>query len=58
MTVNGRGAFLAWANHYNGQGELSKRTAMAKARNKSLFYKYERSLPFEKVTSVGLLRWL
>jgi hypothetical protein len=31
---NGRGAFLAWTSHYNGQGELSKRTAMAKARIK------------------------
>ena len=51
-TENGRGAFLAWANHYNGQGELSKRTAMAKARIKSLFYKNERSLPFEKVTEI------
>jgi hypothetical protein len=36
---NGRGAFLAWTSHYNGQGELSKHTAMAKARVKSLFYK-------------------
>jgi hypothetical protein len=35
---NGRGAFLAWTSHYyNGQGELSKHTAMAKARIKSLF---------------------
>ena len=41
---NGRGAFLAWATHYNGQGELSKRTAMAKAKIKNLFYKNERSL--------------
>jgi hypothetical protein len=49
---NGRGAFLTWTNHYNGQGELSKRTAMAKARVKSLFYKNERSLSFEKVTSL------
>ena len=51
-TENGRGAFLAWADHYNGQGELSKRTAMAKARVKNLFYKNERSLPFEKVTEI------
>jgi hypothetical protein len=36
---NGRRAFLAWTSHYNGQGELSKHTAMAKARVKSLFYK-------------------
>jgi hypothetical protein len=49
---NGRGAFLAWTSHYNGQGELSKRTAMAKARIKSLFYKNERSLLFEKVMEI------
>ena len=41
-TENGCGAFLAWKNHYNGQGELSKCTAMA-------FYKNEQSLSFEKV---------
>jgi hypothetical protein len=28
---NGHGAFLAWTSHYNGQGELLKCTAMAKA---------------------------
>jgi hypothetical protein len=47
-TENGCGAFLAWKNHYNGQGELSKHTAMAKAKIKSLFYKNEHSLLFEK----------
>jgi hypothetical protein len=30
VAENGHGAFLAWTNHYNGQGELSKHTAMAK----------------------------
>jgi hypothetical protein len=49
---NGRGAFLAWTSHYNGQGELSKHTAMAKARIKSLFYKNEHSLSFEKVMEI------
>jgi hypothetical protein len=49
---NGRRAFLAWTSHYNGQGELSKCTAMAKARVKSLFYKIERSLSFEKVMEI------
>jgi hypothetical protein len=53
-TENGRGAFLAWATHYNGQGELSKRTAMAKAKIKNLFYKNERSLTFEKVMEILL----
>jgi hypothetical protein len=51
-TENGRGAFLAWATHYNGQGELSKRTAMAKAKIKNLFYKNEWSLTFEKVMEI------
>jgi hypothetical protein len=49
---NGCGAFLAWKSHYNGQGELLKCTAMAKARIKSLFYKNERSLSFEKVMEI------
>jgi hypothetical protein len=49
---NGGGAFLAWTSHYNGQGELLKRTAMAKARVKSLFYKNECSLSFEKVMEI------
>jgi hypothetical protein len=51
-TENGHGAFLAWANHYNGQDELSKHMAMAKARIKSLFYKNECSLSFEKVMEI------
>jgi hypothetical protein len=49
---NGRKAFLAWTSHYNGQGELSKHTAMAKARIKSFFYKNEHSLSFEKVMEI------
>jgi hypothetical protein len=49
---NGCRAFLAWMSHYNGPGELSKCTAMAKARIKSLFYKNERSLSFEKVMEI------
>jgi hypothetical protein len=49
---NGCGAFLAWMSHYNGQGELSKHTAMAKARIKSLFYKNEHSLSFGKVMEI------
>jgi uncharacterized membrane protein YgcG len=49
---NGHGAFLAWTSHYNGQGELSKHMAMAKARIKSLFYKNEHSLLFEKVMEI------
>jgi hypothetical protein len=50
---NGRRAFLAWMSHYNGQGELLKCMAMAKARIKSLFYKNKhRSLSFEKVMEI------
>jgi hypothetical protein len=49
---NGHRAFLAWMSHYNGQGELSKHTAMAKARVKSLFYKNECSLLFKKVMEI------
>ena len=52
VTENGCGAFLAWADHYNGQGELLKHTAMAKAKIKSLFYKNEHSLSFEKVMEI------
>jgi hypothetical protein len=50
---NGQGAFLSWMSHYNGQGELSKHTAMAKAtRIKSLFYRNKHSLSFEKVMEI------
>jgi hypothetical protein len=50
---NGHGAvLLAWMSHYNGQGELSKYMAMAKARVKSLFYKNKCSLSFEKVMEI------
>jgi hypothetical protein len=48
MAKNGRAAYQAWVNHwYNGQGELSKRTAMAKMQLDTLHYKNERSMPFE-----------
>ena len=51
-TENGRGAFWAWANHYNGRGELSKRTEAAKQRLETLHYKNERSMSFEKYTEL------
>ena len=47
---DGRSAFWAWSDHYNGRGEMSKRTALAKARIDSLHYKNERSMSFEKYT--------
>ena len=49
---NGREAFWAWSNHYNGQGELSKRTALAKASLVSLHYRNERSMSFERYTEL------
>jgi hypothetical protein len=52
LAENGRAAHQAWVNHYNGQGELSKRTAMAKTRLAALFYKNERSLPFETCSEI------
>jgi len=51
-TENGRGAFQAWSDHYNGQGELSKRTALAKAKIDKLFYRNEGSLSFERVMEI------
>ncbi len=47
-TENGRDAFLAWSDHYNGKGELSKRTALAKAHLEGLHYKSETSMTFER----------
>ena len=43
---------MAWTAHYNGEGELSKRTALAKAKLDQLHYKNERSMSFEKCTEV------
>jgi hypothetical protein len=45
---NGRTAFMAWTAHYNGEGELSKRTFIAKSRLDGLHYRNERSMSFEK----------
>jgi hypothetical protein len=44
---DGRGVVQAWADHYNGQGELSKCTKLAKAKIESLYYKNKKALPFE-----------
>ena len=49
---NGRAAYLAWTAHYNGQGELSKRMAIAKTRLDQLHYRNERSMSFEKCTEI------
>ncbi len=47
-----RAAFMAWTAHYNGEGELSKRTAIAKAKLNQLHYKNKWSMSFEKCTEV------
>jgi hypothetical protein len=52
MAENGRAAYLAWIAHYDGEGELSKRTALAKAKLETLHYKSERSLSFEWCTEM------
>jgi hypothetical protein len=49
---NGRNAYLAWVEHYNGEGELSKRTAIAKAKLDTLHYRNERSMSFERCTEI------
>ena len=49
---NGRAAYMAWTAHYNGQGELSKRMAIAKTRLDQLHYRNERSMSFEKCTEI------
>ena len=51
-TQNGREAFLAWTGHYNGEGELSKRTALAKSKLRGLHYKRELSMSFERYTEL------
>ena len=51
-TEDGRAAFMSWSNHYNGKGELSKRTTLAKASIDSLYYVNECSLSFEKYTGM------
>ena len=51
-TKNGWQDFKAWVDHYNGTGELSKRTALAKSKLESLHYKNERSMLFERYTDL------
>jgi hypothetical protein len=41
VTENGCGVFLAWSDHYNGQGELSMHMALAKAKMEKIFYRNE-----------------
>ena len=51
-TEDGRQAFRAWSNHYNDEGELNKRTALAKQRLEQLHYKNEKSMTFERYTEL------
>ena len=50
--VNGWAAFQSWVDHYNGAGELKKRTDMAKTRMKELHHKNEKSMSFERYTEM------
>ena len=45
---NGREVFWDWSNHYNGQEELSKRNHLDLDTLKTLHYKKEQSMAFEK----------
>jgi hypothetical protein len=49
---DGRAAYMAWTAHYNGEGELSKRTAIAKSKLDQVHYRNERSMSFEKCTEI------
>jgi hypothetical protein len=49
---NGRAAYSAWMEHYNGEGELSKRTAMAKSKLENVHYINKRSISFEHCTEI------
>jgi hypothetical protein len=49
---NGRNAYLAWVEHYNGEGELSKQMAIAKSKLDTLHYLNERSMSFERCTEI------
>ena len=51
-TEDGRQAFRAWSNHYNGEGELSKRTALARQHLDKLHYKNEKSMTFGQCTEL------
>ena len=50
---NGCTAFKAWTDHYNGRGELSKCTAIAKkAKLDTVNYRNEHSMSFERCTEI------
>ena len=47
-TSNGRAAWLALCDHYNGEAEENKRVDMAHEQLKQLYYTNETTFPFEK----------
>ena len=49
---DGHTTFQAWMDHYNGEGKLSKCTAMVKTKLEQIHYKNEHILSFEKVTEI------
>jgi hypothetical protein len=51
---NGRSAYLAWAGHYNGEGEFNKRAELAEQQVQHLRYKNERAFSFEKYSAALL----
>ena len=51
-TANRSAAFQARVDHYNGVGELNKRTDLEKTRMKELHYKNEQSMSFENYTEM------
>jgi hypothetical protein len=52
LAENGQNAYLAWVDHYNGKGKLSKQTAIAKSKLDTLHYRNERSMSFERCTKI------
>jgi hypothetical protein len=51
--MEGMTAYQAWIAHYNGEGELSNRTALAtKTKLENLHYKSKRSMSFERCTEI------
>ena len=51
---DGRAAYKAWTDHYNGEGELSKQMAIAKAKLNQLHYKNEWTMSFKKVMEITM----
>ena len=50
--ADGCTAFKAWMDHYNGEGKLSKHTAIVKTKLDQVHYKNKYSMSFEKCTKI------